>query len=117
MKIVLTGNPLSTQNLYLQNGKFRFMKKEGKERKEQYQWEAKSQWKEKPLEERLEVSIYLYFGDKRRRDWDNFHKISMDALAGIVFVDDSQIEIASVFMLYNKENPRTEIYIETDLLT
>ena len=34
---------------------------------------------------RLEVTICLYFKDNRRRDWDNWHKLSMDALQGIVF--------------------------------
>ncbi len=52
--------------------------------KEQYYWEASAQWKGKPLEGDAEIDIALYFGTKRKTDWDNFHKLSMDALTGIV---------------------------------
>jgi Holliday junction resolvase RusA-like endonuclease len=52
------------------------MTAEGKALKEQYQWEARSQWKGKPLEGDIEVSITLYFGTKRRADLDNFNKLS-----------------------------------------
>jgi Holliday junction resolvase RusA-like endonuclease len=67
------------------------MTAEGKALKEQYQWEAKAQWKGKPLEGDIEVSITLYFGTKRRADLDNFNKLSLDALTCIVYVDDAQI--------------------------
>ncbi len=87
------------------------MRSEAKNRKEQYQWEAKSQWRKKPLEGDICVVITLYFGDKRRRDWDNFHKISQDSLAGIAWVDDSQIKKAIVHVDYDKTNPRMTIEI------
>jgi Holliday junction resolvase RusA-like endonuclease len=54
------------------------MTAEGKTLKEQYQWEAKSQWEGQPLEGEIEVSITLYFGTKRRADLDNFNKLSLD---------------------------------------
>jgi len=111
-KIILKGNPLSTQSAYLQHGKIRFMKKEAKERKEQYSWEAKSQWKKKVTDKPLSIRIDIFFGDKRIRDWDNYHKLSMDALSGIVWEDDSQIKEAHVTVSYNKENPRMEITIK-----
>jgi Holliday junction resolvase RusA-like endonuclease len=34
--------------------------------------------------------ITLYFGTKRRADLDNFNKLSLDALTGIAYLDDSQ---------------------------
>ena len=67
------------------------MTAEGKALKEQYQWEARAHWKGKPLEGDIEVSITLYFGSKHRADLDNFNKLSLDALTGIVYLDDSQI--------------------------
>jgi len=109
MKIILTGNPISTQNAYLQHGKIRFMKKGAKDLKEDYQWQAKSQWKKKPLVSELEIEIDIYFGNKRKHDWDNFHKLSMDALTGIVWIDDSQIKKATVTLHYDKTYPRIEI--------
>lgn len=91
------------------------MRKEAKERKEQYQWEAKSQYEYvRPLEGDLEIEVRLFFGDKRKRDWDNFHKLSMDALTDIVWLDDSQVKKATVTLHYDKANPRTEIVVLTD---
>lgn len=112
-KIILTGTPISTQHAYGQHGKIRYMKKDAKDRKEQYQWEAKSQWKSPMLLERIKIVIELFFGDKRVRDWDNYHKISMDALSGIVWKDDSQVKVATVKVNEDKQNPRIEIWIES----
>ena len=111
IKIILQGNPKSTNNLYKQHGHIRFMCKEGKALKEQYQWGAKTQWKQPILEGDVKIEISLYFGDKRKRDWDNFHKLTMDALTGIVWQDDSQVKEATIKVLYSKENPRVEIII------
>ena len=52
------------------------MTSEGKALKEQYQWEARAQWRGKPLEGDVELEIALYFRTKRKADWDNFHKLS-----------------------------------------
>lgn len=108
-KIVLSGKPISTQNAYGHGNGRRYLKPEARERKEQYAWEAKSQWKKKPLTKEIAVDVVLYFNDNRRRDWDNWHKISMDALEGIVYEDDSQIQDAHVMIA--KGEPRIEIYI------
>ena len=56
------------------------MKKEAKELKDSYCLQAKMQYKGKPVNGLLSVYIRVYFGDKRVRDWDNYHKLSMDAL-------------------------------------
>ena len=87
------------------------MKKEAKEMKESYQWQAKSQWKKGVLTEELSISIRLYFNDKRKRDWDNYHKLSCDALSGIVWEDDSQIKKSFVEVFIDKENPRIEVEV------
>jgi Holliday junction resolvase RusA-like endonuclease len=83
----------------------------GKALKEAYQWEAKSQWRGKPLQGDIKLSITLYFGTKRKADWDNFHKLSCDALSGIVYADDSQIVEATVVKAYDKARPRIEISV------
>jgi Holliday junction resolvase RusA-like endonuclease len=82
-----------------------YMTNEGKRLKEQYQWEARAQWKGKPLAGDIEVSITLYFGTKRAADWDNFHKLSCDALSG--YEDDKQSDGQT--MAYDKARPRIEI--------
>lgn len=111
-KIVLSGNPISTQHAYGQHGKIRFMKKVAKDLKESYRVEALTVWRKKPLVENLEIEIRLFFGNKRIRDWDNYHKISMDALTGIVWNDDSQVKKATIFVDYDKAIPRIEIYVK-----
>lgn len=90
------------------------MTPEGKALKEQYQWEARSQWKGKPLDGDIEVSITLYFGTKRRADLDNFNKLSLDALTGIAYLDDSQIAGLHLKRGYDKMRPRIEISV-TDM--
>lgn len=87
------------------------MTPEARSLKESYQWQAKAQWRSEPLSKRLKVSITLFFKDKRRRDWDNWHKLSMDALSGIVWVDDEQIDEAIVRKAIDKAQPRIEISV------
>jgi len=112
--ITLTGNPMSTQNLYINSGGRRFKNKKAQDRKLQYQWEAKSQWKGEPLTGDICINVLLYFGTKRRSDFDNFLKIALDSLENICYNDDSQITEAHVFKLYSKENPRIEISVLTE---
>jgi len=113
--ITLLGEPISTGGVYKSvcRGSFPcvYMTQKGKTLKESYQWQAKSQWKKPIIATSIELDIKLYFGTKRRSDWDNFHKLSMDALSGIVWEDDSQIIKATVEKHYSKENPRIEIEI------
>ena len=95
MKLILTGEPKSTQHIYRSacNGRFptRYMTAEGKAIKEAYQWEARAQWKGKPIDGDVEVSVRFFFSTRRRADLDNFNKLWADALTGIVYQDDSQI--------------------------
>ena len=113
--IVLTGEPKSTQHIYglACRGRFpqRYITPAGRALKEQYQWEAGAQWKGKPLAGNVRADITLYFGTKRAADWDNFHKLSCDALSGIAYPDDSQIKQATVTLAYDKARPRIEFSI------
>jgi Holliday junction resolvase RusA-like endonuclease len=89
-----------------------YLSADGKALKEQYQWEARSQWKGKPLEGDIELSVTLYFGTKRRADLDNFNKLSLDALTGIAYLDDSQIAKLTIGRAYDKARPRIEVTID-----
>jgi Holliday junction resolvase RusA-like endonuclease len=89
-----------------------YMTAEGKALKEAYQWEAKSQWKGKPLEGDIDVSITFYFGTERRADLDNFNKLSLDALTGIAYEDDdSQIAKLHLKRAYDRARPRIEFSV------
>ena len=113
MKIILTGNPLSTQSIYKYTcaGKFPrlYMTRQGKALKEQYQLEARNQYKKRPTSLNVEMIIVLFFKDKRKRDVDNYNKLVLDSLEGIVYQDDSQIQTLGIKKDYSKDNPRIEI--------
>jgi Holliday junction resolvase RusA-like endonuclease len=116
MKIVLHGEPKSTQHLYRYacrgNYPNMYMTAEGKKLKQDYHLEARSQWgRRPPLNGDVELYITLYFGTKRRADVDNFHKLSLDALSGVVYEDDSQIASLHVARAYDKHEPRIEIKV------
>lgn len=113
--IILKGQPRSTQTCYKYacRGSFptMYMDKKARDLKEDYKWQAKQQWKGKLLKDDISIIVELYFGTKRKVDWDNFHKLSMDALEGVVFENDSQIQQAIVRKHYDKENPRIEVTV------
>lgn len=114
-RVVLKGEPRSTSHIYKSacRGKFPsvYMSVEGKALKESYQRQAKSQFKRKPLARELEVWVTLYFGTKRKCDIDNFCKILLDSLTGIVWVDDSQIVELHTSKRYDKKEPRIEVEV------
>ena len=85
------------------------MTPEGKALKEQYQWEAKVQWKRPILTGPLSMHIRFFFGSKRKRDLDNQNKLVLDALTGIAYEDDSQIDELHLYRHYDKSAPRIEI--------
>lgn len=115
MVITLSGEPKSTQNCYRYacrgNHPAMYLNSDCKTLKEAYQWQARSQWRRKPLTGPLQLTIRLYHGTKRKVDWDNFHKLSMDALTGIVWEDDSQVQEATVIKGYDPKEPRIEILL------
>jgi Holliday junction resolvase RusA-like endonuclease len=86
-----------------------YMTTEGKALKTAYQWEAKAQWKGTPKNEELVVHARFFFGTKRKADLDNFNKLWQDALTGIVYDDDSQIDELHLHRDYDKKKPRIEI--------
>lgn len=111
MKITLLWNPYSTNNIYTRNWRRWFIKSKPKALKESYKIQAKSQVKQM-IQGDIVAYIDLYFWDKRKRDVDNFHKLSLDALTGIAYEDDSQIQKMNICKFYDKDNPRIEVVLE-----
>jgi len=110
-KIILLGNPLSTNHIYKRHGNFIYLSKEGKNLKESYMWQIKSQYRGEPLMGSVKLTVELYFGDKRIRDIDNYNKLLLDACSGLLFIDDKQITELTIKKFYDKENPRIEILL------
>lgn len=111
IRLKLKGTPPSTQSIYRHRGHIVYMTKEGKEVKEGYQWEIKSQYKGKPLLQPISVVLELYFKDKARRDVDNFNKLVLDAGSGILWQDDSQIQELIIRKYLDKLKPRVELMV------
>lgn len=117
MLIVLNGCPISTNSIYkmvCEGGTPSvYMSPEGRKLKDSYKRQAAAQMAGKyTLTTELEIYVKLYFSNKHKHDWDNHHKISMDALTNIVWIDDSQIMKATVEKFHDKDNPRMEIEIK-----
>jgi Holliday junction resolvase RusA-like endonuclease len=77
----------------------------GRAWKEQVEWLVKHF---KPLEGKVAVSLEFVFTDKRRRDAQNHIKLTLDALQGYFYKDDSQIHYLTVIKRHG-EKPMTLI--------
>ncbi len=64
-------------------------------------WEARSQYRAKPLEGDLAVEVHLTWPTRRNHDVDNIKSL-LDALKGILWVDDSQIVDLRITKRYEK---------------
>jgi Holliday junction resolvase RusA-like endonuclease len=110
--LVLDGHPIST-NHYLVNTKMgrRYTPAKTRDFQKKVKEEANKIFKE-PMEGDLVMGINYHFGDNRRRDVNNYDKVICDALNGIAYGDDSQIKQMVLTKFKDKENPRTEVFLE-----
>lgn len=115
MKLVLKGNPLSTGSIYRYTcrGKFAslYMTHEGKALKNSYREQAQEQYTEPPMKKYVELEVRLFFSTRGKHDIDNYCKILLDSLSGILYEDDSQIERLTLTKYVDKTNPRIEVYV------
>lgn len=102
--------PVSTNHLYMQRGSARFLDPRAKRCKEAITWEAMAQYRGRPLEGPLKAEINLFWPDRRKHDVDNI-KVFLDALTGIVWEDDGQIEDLRIRKDYDKAKPRVEMTV------
>lgn len=111
VKFTIPGNPLSVNHLYGQHGKRRFLYAAGKKYKELVANIARPLFDE-PLPCDITIEINYIFPDKRRRDVTNYDKSPIDALTGIAYHDDCQIqECVLRKTIGNKTSASTEIII------
>lgn len=88
-----------------------YLSKKYRTAKEDLAYEIRSAWKHEIRKGSVCMNILLYFGDNRRRDIDAYLKILLDAMTGIVYEDDSQIDEMHVFKQVDIKSPRTVIQI------
>ena len=116
MEVTLLGEIPSTNRIYRYScvgGFLRgYMSSEGRARKDEYSWQFKAKrpkgWK---TDERYEVSIQLYFKNKRPHDIDNYNKVILDSAIGIIWDDDKQIQKLTITKAIDRDNPRAFIVI------
>lgn len=107
MKILLETFPVSTNNMYFGR---RIMTPAARTKKEAIGWEANMQFHGEPLEGPLFVAVTFYYPNKRNHDIDNIKGL-LDALTGIVWKDDGQIEQLMLTKQVDVNDPRIEMEI------
>ena len=78
--------------------------------KEEAGWMAKMAYKE-PLQGPL-VAVIRIYRPHLKGDIDNLQKVLLDALQGIVYRNDSQLEETHVYVKLDRLNPRVEVEIK-----
>lgn len=71
-------------------------------------WRLGATW---PVDKRYACRIFVAYPDRRERDLDNLEKQIGDALNGIAFDDDSQIDDMHSTRLWEESDPRVEVTI------
>jgi Holliday junction resolvase RusA-like endonuclease len=110
IRVTLEGPPpLINRSYKVGNGGF-YKDSEQKVRQEAYQWQAKAQYRLKPLRGPLSV-VYEFYYSRANTDWESGVKGTQDALNGILWMDDVQIIEATVRKFHDSKKPRVEIIV------
>jgi len=93
------------------------LSKEAKRYAETVQWSAfeavkKTDWRTTPKGQQVIVRLWYYWPDWRRRDTHNAHKVLLDAMQGIVYVDDADVLPQVMGAEVDRDHPRVEIEVE-----
>lgn len=110
------GMPVSVNKLYPGIQK-RHISKAGKAYKEKVAFVAKAAMNQKGHDvflNRVRVHIIYVFPDERRRDVTSFDKAILDAMNGIVYMDDSQIFSIALEKQVNVGKTFTQIAVKEE---
>lgn len=89
-----------------------YVSAEAKAYKSECGWSARSQSAaEMPLAGPVRLTMRFY-RPRKAGDLDNRLKVTLDALNGIVFVDDAQVVELHAYRYEDKRNPRVEVEIQ-----
>lgn len=110
VRLTLIGPPPLINRSY-KSGNGRFYKdSEQSARQDSYGLQARSQYREKPLNGPLSV-VYEFYYSRSNTDWESGVKGTQDALNGIVWKDDVQIIEAVVRKHSDPKNPRVDVIV------
>ena len=74
---------------------------------------ARFEYKQEPYRGPVVVRLVFYMANRRRRDLDNLSKAVLDALNGIVWVDDTQVEALHLYKFTDADDPRVVVHVRT----
>lgn len=108
-KISIDIIPISVNAAYRRSeGHGMHMTSEAHAYKEAIHWTA---WEKRRIHKTPVVKIQFTFADKRKHDIDNYLKLCLDALNGVMWEDDNDIVQLHVYKLYRKDKPNITITI------
>lgn len=67
-----------------------------------------------PMYDKCKITVVYFFKDRRRHDPSNYDKFLLDGLVEAKIIKDDNYDVIKEFTTrgeYDKNNPRTEIYI------
>lgn len=70
-----------------------------------------ARWPRRPTQRKVVVELEVWWPDNRTRDMSNLHKLTADALEGIVYPDDRWALMRDMDWHVDKTNPRLELTI------
>ena len=74
-----------------------------------FERDCRRQW---PMHGIYMLAVRAYFVDRRVRDFDNAVQPVANAIKGVLYVDDWQVQLGTTAKLYDPENPRVTVLLE-----
>lgn len=109
--ITLRTKPVPINQKYgVLNGR-NILQKKYRDAKEALAWETRSQWQGEPLEDEVTMNVLFFLGNRRRVDIDAYLKIVLDAMEGIVYLDDYQVADMHVIRTHDFDDPRVVVQV------
>ncbi|WP_041695234.1 RusA family crossover junction endodeoxyribonuclease [Alicyclobacillus acidocaldarius] len=76
------------------------------------EWVQRTGWCVPPPGTKVVLRIWYYWSNRRRTDTNNRNKVLLDALEGVLYVDDRWVLVREMDFEIDKANPRIEIELE-----
>lgn len=108
--IVISTKPVSINARYTISRGKNILSRDYRSAKEAIAWEINSQWHEDLITEDVTLNFLIYYKG-RKPDIDAYHKIVLDAMTGVVYKDDAQVNELHTFRMQDKDNPRLIVQI------
>lgn len=84
----------------------------GREYKQRARWETKAQWRDEIIEPPATVSLMIrVYRPRKAGDLDNYLKLILDVLSGVVYADDSQVVFIAASRHEDRLHPRAEVEV------